>query len=152
VETAVLVWSRCYSSVVPCMCWCICQLWAIVPVLCVTAYYAGLILSFIVCMCHYLVFISCSVSNIRLYASVFASFMCNPFLLVLCMWYFSSVFRCFPILFILITFVVLIILPCACPVFNIWFEYPEQPLLFLDCLYVLFITSLQHWAYVSYVF
>jgi hypothetical protein len=42
-------------------------------------------------------------------------------------WYFSSVFRCF----LISLFIVSVILPHACPVFDMWFDYPESPLLFL---------------------
>jgi hypothetical protein len=37
--------------------------------------------------------------NIWLCVSMFVSFMCKPFLLILYIWYFSNVFKCFPFLF-----------------------------------------------------
>jgi hypothetical protein len=46
-------------------------------------------------MCFYLVSISCNISNIGLCVSVYVSFMCNLFILILCMWYRSNVFLCF---------------------------------------------------------
>jgi hypothetical protein len=62
---------------------------------------------------------------------MYVSFMCNLFLFILCTWYFSTVFKCFTFFYIFMTFIVSVILPCACPVFNIRFKYPELPLLFL---------------------
>jgi hypothetical protein len=45
--------------------------------------------------------------------------------------YISNVFRCFVFLSVFKTFIVLVVLPYLCSVFNICFEYPELPLLFL---------------------
>jgi hypothetical protein len=48
----------------------------------------------------------------------------------LCMWYFSSVFVCFPFLCVFTISMVSVMGPYLCPVFSMWFEYPELPLLF----------------------
>jgi hypothetical protein len=61
--------------------------------------------------------------------SKFASIICNLFLLILYAWYFSSVFKCFIFLCVLIMSTVSVMVPYLCPVFNMWFEYTE--LLFL---------------------
>jgi hypothetical protein len=54
------------------------------------------------------------------------------------MWYFFNVFKCFPILCILIPSTVSAMVPYLCPVFNMWFEYPELLLLLFSLLvYVL---------------
>jgi hypothetical protein len=47
-------------------------------------------------VCFYLVSISFNISNIGLCVSVYISFICNFFLLILCMWYRFNVFMCFP--------------------------------------------------------
>jgi hypothetical protein len=52
----------------------------------------------------------------------------NLSLLILCMWYLSNAFKCFPFFPV---FVVLVTLPYAYPVLDMWFEYPELLLLFL---------------------
>jgi hypothetical protein len=41
------------------------------------------------------------------------------------------VFKCFPYFPTFITSMMSVIVPYVCPVFCIWFEYPEFPLLFL---------------------
>jgi hypothetical protein len=45
----------------------------------------------------YLLSISCSILNIGLLGPMALSFMCRLFLYNFCMWYFSSVFMCFPL-------------------------------------------------------
>jgi hypothetical protein len=47
------------------------------------------------------------------------------------MWYLSKVFKCLPILPILMTSIVSVIVPYVWPVLNIWFECPEFALLLL---------------------
>jgi hypothetical protein len=91
----------------------------------------GLVLFYIRCLCCYLVFNYCTVSNIGLYMSIYLSFICSLSLLVLCMWYFSNVFRCFPFSSGFMMSTVSVILPYVCPVFSMRFEYPELLLLFL---------------------
>jgi hypothetical protein len=60
------------------------------------------------------------------------------FLYNLCMWYFSSVFMCFPFLCVFMISIVSVMGPYLCPVFSMWFEYPELPLVFfLLLIYVL---------------
>jgi hypothetical protein len=53
-------------------------------------------------------------------------------LMILYMWYLSSVFKCFPFLCVL-SMSILSVIPQlrVCPVFNTWFEYPELLLIFL---------------------
>jgi hypothetical protein len=63
--------------------------------------------------------------------TICASFMCNLSLLILRMRYFSTVFRRFHFFSVFMMFIVSVILPYACPVLSIWFEYPELLLLFL---------------------
>jgi hypothetical protein len=58
------------------------------------------------------------------------SFMCRLSLYNLCMWYFSSVFMCFTFLCVFTISMVSVMGPYLCPVFSIWFEYPELLLLF----------------------
>jgi hypothetical protein len=84
-------------------------------------------------VCIYLVSISCNISNIGLCVSIYVSFMCKLFLLILCMWYRSNVrvFICFPFFSVFMMSIVSVIFPYVCPVFNMWFEYPELPLLLL---------------------
>jgi hypothetical protein len=79
-------------------------------------------------MCCCLVLHSCSVSNIALHMSIYVSFMCSLSLLILCIRYFSKVFMCFSVF---IMFIVSVIHPYVCPVFSMWFGYPELLLLFL---------------------
>jgi hypothetical protein len=83
--------------------------------------------------CCSLVSISCSVLNIGLLGSMVLSFMCKLFLYNLCMWYFSCVFMCFPFLCVFMIYMVSLMGPYLCPVFSMWFEYPELPLLFCYC-------------------
>lgn len=52
--------------------------------------------------CCYLVFVSYSALNTVLCVSMFVSFICKLFLLVLYMCYFSIMFKCFPFLYVLI--------------------------------------------------
>jgi hypothetical protein len=47
------------------------------------------------------------------------------------MWYLSKVFNCLPFLPVLMTSIVSAVVSYVCPVFNIWFEYPELALLLL---------------------
>jgi hypothetical protein len=62
--------------------------------------------------------------------------LCHSFgklsLLILCMWYFYKVFKCFPLLCELAISTVSVMVPYLCPVFNMWFEYGELLLLFLN--------------------
>jgi hypothetical protein len=48
------------------------------------------------------------------------------------MWYFYKVFKCFPLLCDLAISTVSVMVPYLCPVFNMWFEYRELLLLFLN--------------------
>jgi hypothetical protein len=82
-------------------------------------------------VCFYLVSISCNTSNIGLCVSIYVSFMCSLFLLILCMWYCSNVFTWFPFFCVFMMSIVSVIFQYVCPVFNTWFEYPELPLLLL---------------------
>jgi hypothetical protein len=81
--------------------------------------------------CCYLVFVSCSTLSIGLCVSRFVSFICRLFLLVLYMWYFSSVVKCFSFVCVLIMSIVSVMVPYLCPVFSMWFEYLGLLLLFL---------------------
>jgi hypothetical protein len=47
------------------------------------------------------------------------------------MWYFSKVFKCLPFLPVLMMSIVSVIVPYVCPIFIVWFEYPELLLLLL---------------------
>jgi hypothetical protein len=87
--------------------------------------------SFYNVFCRCLLFNSCITSNIELWVSMYVSFISNLSLLVLYICGISLV--CSDISFVSVfkTFLVLVILPYACPVFNICFEYLELPLLFL---------------------
>jgi hypothetical protein len=87
-----------------------------------------LVLFYIRCVCCYLVFDSCNVSIIGLYMSIYASFMCNLFLLSLYIRYFSDLFRCFPFLSVFMMFS-MGYTPMCVSVRSMWFEYPELPLL-----------------------
>jgi hypothetical protein len=69
----------------------------------------------------YFVQISCSASNIELCVSICVSFMCRFSLLILHMWYLPSVFKYFHFLPFVIMSIVSVIVPYACPVFNMWF-------------------------------
>jgi hypothetical protein len=48
------------------------------------------------------------------------------------MWYFSSVLVCFPFSCVFMISMVSVMGPYLCPVFSMWFEYPELPLLFFS--------------------
>jgi hypothetical protein len=76
-------------------------------------------------LCCYLLSISCSILNIGLLGSMALSFICRLFLHNLCMWYFSRVFICFPFLCVFTMSMVSAMGPYLCPVFSMWFEYPE---------------------------
>jgi hypothetical protein len=52
-------------------------------------------------------------------------------LLILYVWYFSCVFKCFPFLCAITMSIAPVIVPYLCPVFSMWFEYPQLLLLFL---------------------
>jgi hypothetical protein len=52
-------------------------------------------------------------------------------LLILYMWYVSSVFMCFPFVCVFMMSMVSAMVPHLCPVFHMWLEYPELLLLFL---------------------
>jgi hypothetical protein len=70
---------------------------------------------------------------------VFVSFIFNLSLLIIYMWYFSSVLECFPFIYVLIMFIVPVMVSYLCSVFNMWFEYPELLLLFLiACIFFFF--------------
>jgi hypothetical protein len=57
------------------------------------------------------------------------------------MWYRSNVFMCFPFFSVFMISIVSVILPYACPVFNMWFEYPElQLLLLIACICSLYLV------------
>jgi hypothetical protein len=88
---------------------------------------------------RYLLFKSGITSNIGLRISMYMSFICNPSLLVLYLWYFFSVLKCFFLFFFsaFSIFVALSYIP-VCPVFNMWFEYPELALLALNA-YICFL-------------
>jgi hypothetical protein len=58
--------------------------------------WVGLVILFMMCFCCYLLFNSCITSNIELWVSMYVSFICSLSLLILHIWYFTSVFRCFP--------------------------------------------------------
>jgi hypothetical protein len=113
-----------YYYIVYDMCWCF--LWhagiCIYPVVTGSSFYC------VVCSCYECllswvgsvlckvcmvlsVFNSCNVSNIGLYISTYASFICSLFLLSLRMWYFSNVFRSLAFLSVFMMFTVLVILP-----------------------------------------
>jgi hypothetical protein len=62
-------------------------------------------------------FVSCNILDTELYVSTFVSFMCMLFLLILYMWYFSNVFKCFPFLCVLIMSVASVMVSYVCPVF-----------------------------------
>jgi hypothetical protein len=101
-----------------------------------------LVLFYIGCVCCYLVFNSCSVSNIRLYISIYVSFVCSLFLRILYMWYFSNVFKCSPFPSVFIVSTVSAIPPCVCPV--IVCESNILNLCYIpNCLYMLFISHVK---------
>jgi hypothetical protein len=68
--------------------------------------------------CCYLVFVSCSALNIELCVSRFVSLNCWLLWLVLYMCSFSSAFKCFPFLCILMMSVVSVIVTYLCPVLS----------------------------------
>jgi hypothetical protein len=68
--------------------------------------------------CCYLVFVSCSALNTGLCVSKFVSFICRLHLLVFYMWYFSSVFKYFPFLHVLMMSIVSVMVPQLCPMFT----------------------------------
>jgi hypothetical protein len=83
-------------------------------------------------LCRSLLFSPCIISNIGLWVSMHASFICIPFFSsYIYIQYLSSVFRCLPFLCVFKAFIVSVILPYVCSVFNMCFEYPELLLLFL---------------------
>jgi hypothetical protein len=92
--------------------------------------------------CLSLVYSLYSVLNMWLYISMYGSFICRLFFLILWMWYFSNVFNWFaffPPYFIMP--VVSVMVPYLCPVFSIWLEYSELPLIFLvTCICSLYIV------------
>jgi hypothetical protein len=65
-------------------------------------------------MCATNVIISWCVLNIGLCVSMFVSFMCKLFLLILYMWYFSNMFRLFPLFYFLIMSIVSVMVPYVC--------------------------------------
>jgi hypothetical protein len=56
--------------------------------------------------------------------------MCKLFLLISYILYFSSAFNCFPYLRVFTLSTASVVIPYACPMFNMWFEYAELILLF----------------------
>jgi hypothetical protein len=60
----------------------------------------------------------CNVSNIGLHISVHVSFVCSLFLMILCMWYFSYMFKCFPFFFNFMISIVSVVVPYVYTVFN----------------------------------
>jgi hypothetical protein len=84
---------------------------------CLLSWVGSILYKVCVCVCCYLMFNSCDVSNIDLYMSMYSPFMCNLFLLFLCMWYFSNVLRCFPYVFMM--FNLSVILPYACSMLSV---------------------------------
>jgi hypothetical protein len=79
----------------------------------------------------YFLSISYSASNIGLCVSIYVSLICRFSLLVLYIWYLSNVFRCLPFLPVVITSIVSVVTLYECPIFNMWFRYPELLLLLL---------------------
>jgi hypothetical protein len=62
-------------------------------------------------------------------------------LIVLYVWYFSNMCRCFPFLCVLMILMVCVIGPYLCPMCNMWVEYWELLLLFLiACLCSLYLV------------
>jgi hypothetical protein len=57
-------------------------------------------------VCFYLVSISCNISNVGLCVSMYVSFICNLFLLILCIWCCSNVFMCLPFFSVFMTSIV----------------------------------------------
>jgi hypothetical protein len=80
--------------------------------------------SSIIWFCRSLLYTSCIISNIGLWVSMYVSFICNPSLLILYIYIYiypvcSGAFLFSPLFK---TFVVLVIFPYVCPVFNICFK------------------------------
>jgi hypothetical protein len=61
------------------------------------------------------------------------------------------VFKRFPLFSVIVLSTVLVMLPCACPVLSMWFEYTELLLLFLIAC-VFFISSEKISTCLPYVF
>jgi hypothetical protein len=105
------------------------------------------------CVCCYLVFNSCDVSNIGLCVSRYVSFMRRLSLLNLYMWYFSSVFGCPPppfccfydVHYVGYCPVCMSCVQCMIWVFGITVINP-------DCLYVLFVSGAKCSAGLTYVY
>jgi hypothetical protein len=76
------------------------------------------------------VFISCNVLNIWLFVSMFVSFMCKLFLLILYICYLSNVYKCLPFKCSYNDHFICYGSICM-SLFNMWLEYPEFLLLFL---------------------
>jgi hypothetical protein len=123
----------------------LCAVWSCSLCRCMYVGWGGLV------VCFYLVSISCNISKIGLCVSMYVSFICNLFLLILCMWYCSNVFMSFPLLSVFTMSILSVIFPYVCTVFNMWFEYPELPLLFLIA-YMVFISFMECSTCLSYVF
>jgi hypothetical protein len=79
----------------------------------------------------YFVKISYSASNTGLRVSICVSFMCKFSLLVLFMWYRSSLFKYLSFLPVVIMSIVSVIVPYACAVIKYLFKYLELLLLIL---------------------
>jgi hypothetical protein len=62
----------------------------------------SVLLHYVQCTYYYLVFISCTVLNSELCVSRFVLFLCRLFMLILYMWNFSNILKCFPFLCILV--------------------------------------------------
>jgi hypothetical protein len=72
---------------------------------------------------------------------MYVSFMCNLSLLILHIWYFSNVFKCFPFFPVNVTSILCVVVSYVWTVFSILFEYPELPLLLLiACVYLLYLV------------
>jgi hypothetical protein len=60
-----------------------------------------------------------------------------------CVWYFSNVFKCVRFfLSIFMMSILSVMVPYVCPMFSIWFEYPNAVIV-PECLYMLFISSVE---------
>jgi hypothetical protein len=79
----------------------------------------GYVLTCMGYVCCYLVFSSCSVSNIGLCLRMYMSLICNLSLLNLYMWHLSNVFKCFVCFLCFYNVHILVILLCACPVLSV---------------------------------
>jgi hypothetical protein len=60
------------------------------------------------------------------------------------------VFRCFPFFCVLIMSIVSVMVPYVCPMFNMWFEYPELRLFLIACMF--FVSNVECSACLPYVF